>query len=316
MAPTVFWPAALGLIVFAVGLWTYRADVVGAAPAGSRMRSLGPVFIAAAIATFSGEHFSAVAQLSQMVPKWFPVRILTTYFVGACLLAAGVSIAAKKGVRWSASLLALLFALFVLLIYAPSAARHPRLHIVWIFPFREGTFAVAAFSIFVTIARPVWSDGFALFARIWAAFVITFYGVLNLAYPMFAPGVPSEVRTAAWVPFPNAAAYVVGAILVALGLGAWFRRRAAFAITSAGVLMTVVTIILYVPALFIARGAEQAVTAINFVADTLLFAGAMLAIATVVFDATLSTSGEAIGKSPLNTRRFSSDHVAPERSIV
>src|SRR5215472_12566389 len=160
MAPTVFWPATLGLIVFAIGLWTYRADVFGTA-SESRMRSLGPVFIAAAIATFSGEHFSAVAQLSQMVPKWFPLHIPTTYFVGACLLTAGVSIASRRGVRWSAPLLGLLFALFVLLIYAPSAARHPLLHIVWIFPFREGSYAVAGFSIFVAVAQPAWSAGFA-----------------------------------------------------------------------------------------------------------------------------------------------------------
>jgi uncharacterized membrane protein len=261
----------------------YREDVLGAdSPIDSRIRSLGPVFIAAAIATFAGEHLSAVADLARMVPKWFPLPIPTTYFVGACLLAAGLSIATKRGIQWSAPLLGLLFALFVLLIYAPSAARHPRLHLVWIFPFREGTFAVAGFSIFVSVTRPAWSERFALFARFWAAFVITFYGVLHLRYPAFAPGVPSEVRTAAWVPFPLAVAYVTGAILVGFGLAACFRKTAASAITSVGAFMTLLTLALYVPALFLAKGAQQEITAINFVADTLLFAGSMLAIASAV----------------------------------
>jgi hypothetical protein len=283
MSPTVFWPAALGLAVLAIGLWTYRRDVFNPVAAlDSRIRALGPVFIAAAIATFSGEHLSAVNDLAVMVPKWFPLHIPTTYFVGACLLAAGVSIATKKGTRWSAPLLGLLFALFVLLIYAPSAARHPRLHLVWIFPFREGTFAVAGFSIFVFVTRPAWSSGFALFARFWAAFVIAFYGVLHLLYPAIAPGVPSQVRTAAWVPFPLAIAYVVGVILLALGVAAAFRKTAVSAITAVGVLMTVVTLVLYVPALFLANGVQQEIVAINFVADTLLFAGAMLAIASAV----------------------------------
>ena len=283
MPATVLWPAALGLTVLAIGLWTYREEIFGTdSRIDSRIRSFGPVFIAAAIATFSGEHLSAVAALAQMVPKWFPLPIPTTYFVGACLLGAGVSIAAKRGIVWSAPLLGLLFALFVLLIYAPSAARHPRLHLVWIFPFREGTFAVAGFSLFVSATRPAWSGRFALFARFWAAFVITFYGVLNLMYPQFAPGVPSEVRTAAWVPLPLAVAYITGAILLALGLAAWFSRTAVLAVTSAGVFMTLLTLALYVPDLFLANGAQQEITAINFVADTLLFAGSMLAIASAV----------------------------------
>jgi uncharacterized membrane protein len=260
----------------------YRGDLSADAPGDARIRAFGPVLIAAAIATFSGEHLSAVAALAQMVPKWFPLPIPTTYVVGVCLLAAGLSIATKRGVRWSAPMLGLLFALFVLLIYAPSAARHPRLHRVWIFPFREGTFAVAGFSIFVAVARPAWSGGFALFARFWAAFVIAFYGILHLMFPEFAPGVPSEVKTAAWVPFPLAVAYVTGVILVALGVTAAFRKTAVSAITSVGVLMTVLTIVVYVPDLFLAKGAQQEIQAINFVADTLLFAGAMFSIATAV----------------------------------
>jgi len=276
-------PATFGLIVLAIGLWTYRRDLIGFdANVETRIRSLGPVFIASAIATFSGEHLSAVRDLSQMVPKWFPLPIPTTYVVGVCLLAAGVSIATKRGVEWSSPLLGLLFALFVLLIYAPSAARHPRLHLVWIFPFREGTFAVAGFSMYVVATRPAWSDNFALFARFWAAFVIAFYGVLHLLYPAFAPGVPSEVKTSAWVPFPHAVAYAVGAILVVLGIAASLKKTAVTAITSAGVLMTAATIALYVPNLFLATGPGQEIVAINFVADTLLFAGAMFAIATAV----------------------------------
>jgi uncharacterized membrane protein len=283
MAPTVFWPAVLGLIVLAIGLWTYRRDLFSTTSSlDSRIRALGPVCIAAAIATFSGEHLSAVADLAQMVPKWFPLHIPTTYFVGACLLAAGVSIATKRGMRWSAPMLGLLFALFVLLIYAPSAARHPRLHIVWIFPFREGTFAVAGFSLFVSVTRPAWSDRFALFLRFWAAFVITFYGVLHFAYPAFAPGVPSEVKTAAWVPFPIAVAYLTGVILVALGTTAWFRKTTVSAITSVGAFMTLLTLALYVPDLFLAQGTPQEIRAINFVADTLLFAGSMFAIASAI----------------------------------
>jgi hypothetical protein len=101
-------------------------------------------------------------------------------------------------------------------------------------------------------------------------------------FPEFAPGVPSEVKTAAWVPFPLAVAYVTGMILVVLGVAAAFRKTAVSAITSVGVLMTVLTIVVYVPDLFLAKGPQQEIQAINFVADTLLFAGAMFSVASAV----------------------------------
>ena len=50
------------------------------------------------------------------------------------------------------------------------------------------------------------------------------------------------------------------------------------AITSVGILMTVLTIALYAPDLFLASGVPQRITAINLVADTLLFAGTMFAV--------------------------------------
>jgi hypothetical protein len=57
------------------------------------------------------------------------------------------------------------------------------------------------------------------------------------------------------------------------------RKTAVAAIAAVGVLMTALTIGLFVPDLFLAEGVSQRVLAINFVADTLLFAGMMLAIA-------------------------------------
>jgi hypothetical protein len=60
------------------------------------------------------------------------------------------------------------------------------------------------------------------------------------------------------------------------------RKAAVVAITSVGILMTVLTIALYAPDLFLARGVPQRITAINFVADTLLFAGTMFAVARAI----------------------------------
>jgi hypothetical protein len=53
MSPLVGWPSVLGLSSFAAGLYMYRGDLwAPGTPWRSRMLSLAPVFIAAALATF------------------------------------------------------------------------------------------------------------------------------------------------------------------------------------------------------------------------------------------------------------------------
>lgn len=284
MSPVVFWPSVLGLSVLAGGLYTYRGDLSAPRTSGlTRILALGPVFIAAALATFSGEHFTQARAFSRLVPTFLPLRLTITYVVGVCLLAAALSFVARRSMRWSAPLLALLFALFVLLLYLPSAVSNPGVRIVWIFPFREGTYAVGAFCVFaheVQLARR--SGRLALALRLWTATVAIFFGLQNVVYPQFSPGVPGQQPTSAWVPAPHVLAYLTGAVLVAAGAAMLFRRTAVAAITAVGVLMTLLTIGLFAPDLMLAQGVTQEVTAINFVADTLLFAGMMFAVAKVV----------------------------------
>ena len=283
MSPLVFWPSVLGASALAAGLYTHRRDLSSASAGGSRMLAYGPVFIAAALATFSGEHFTQARDFSRLVPAWLPFRVPLTYAVGGCLLAAAVSFVFRRCLRWSAPLLALLFALFVLLIYLPSAISHPRIRIVWIFPFREGTFAVGAFCVYLfEEGRAEHSRAAALALRFWTAVVAIFFGVQNILYPQFAPGVPDQQPTSAWVPQAHALAYVTGVLLVAMGAGMLFRKTAVASIAAVGVLMTALAIGLFGPDLILPSAVPQRVNAINFVADTLLFAGTMFAIARAV----------------------------------
>jgi len=274
----------LGLSAFGAGLAMYRGDLrEPGRPGPSRILALGPVFIAAALATFSGEHFTQAREFSQLVPKWLPLRVPLTYFVGICLLAAALSFVARRGLRWSAPLLSLLFALFVLLIYLPSLIANPGVRIAWIFPFREGTYAVGALCVVVYGSWSVKpSSSVALALRLWTAVVAIFFGLQNILYPQFTPGVPDQQPTSAWVPVPHVIAVLTGGMLVAFGVAILFRKTAVPAIIGVGILMTALTIGLFAPDLILARGVAERVTAINFVADTLLFAGMMFAIAKAV----------------------------------
>jgi len=287
MSPLAAWPAALGFSFLAAGFYMYRAEIFGpTSTGGSRVLSLAPVFMAAPLAAFSGEHFTAARGLANAVPKWMPWHVPIAYFVGCALVAAALSFVARRCIRWSGPLLALMFALFVLTLHLPNAIAHAGRRIFWVFPFRESQFALGALSIFVYAqqgASPAERSGkFALFAKLWTALVVIYFGTQNLLYPQYTPGVPDEITTSAWVPAPHLLSYLTGTILVTLGIAMLFRKTAVAATTYVGILMTVLAVALFGPDLFLAHTVQSRVQAINFVFDTLLFAGAMFAVARVI----------------------------------
>jgi uncharacterized membrane protein len=212
--------------------------------------------------------------------------VFIAYFVGVAHLAAALSLVARRCIRWSTFFLAVMFALFVLLLHLPNAVANPGLRIAWIVTVRETTFSLGAASMFAVAVMDVWPNGsrtLSNIARFWSAMVIIYFGVQHFLHPKLSPGVPDTQTTASWVPGPLALAYVTGALLIAFGVAMFVRKYATAGAKRAGLLMLVLTIVLYVPQFFLAHGAAEHVTAINFVADTLLFSGTMLVIANAIF---------------------------------
>jgi len=287
ISPATFWPSALGVGFLLVGICTYRGDLLRESSAQFKLVTLGPVFVAASLAAFAGEHFTAARSLAQLVPKWMPARVFVAYFVGCAHLAAALSFVARRCIRWSAFFLALMFALFVLLLHLPGAFRHPALRIAWIVSVRETTFTMGALALFATQVRnrfPRLSCRLAAAARIWTAMVLIFFGIENILYPQFSPGVPDTMPTASWVPLPTAIAYLTGILLIAFGIAMLATKYAGSGGTLAGLLMVLLTLVLYVPQFFIAHSVADHVTAINFIFDTLLFAGTLLVITRAILD--------------------------------
>jgi uncharacterized membrane protein len=281
-APAVFWPTLLGLSFLTAGLITYRRSIHGGTPRDAfGLSALGPVFVAASLAAFAGEHFTAATSLAQLVPKWLPARLFIAYFVGVAHLAAALSIVARRYIRWSAIFLAIMFGLFVLLMDLPAAIGHPTIRIYWSLAARQTTFAMGGLALFATEMRDhrrQLAMTLATIARIWTAGVLIFYGIEHLLYPQYSPGVPDLTLTAAWVPIPLVIAYATGILLVTYGIAMLVEKYASSAAAQCGLLMLLLTLALYVPQFFLATNVSERVTAINFVFDTLLFAGTVLVI--------------------------------------
>ncbi len=284
LSSTNFWMGFAGLIYLFAGIFILREEI-GAAHGWDKLIALGSVFIAVSLAVFAPEHFRGPEFIRDMVPSYMPVQFFWPYFVGCALLAAATSLTAMKCVRLSSTLLGLMFFLFVCMLYLPSALHHPQNRMAWTFVLREGSFCAGAWALAGAHSRtasPQQSKWMILFARVVLAIAAVFYGVQHFLHPKSAPGVPLELITPSWVPFPSVWAYLAGSILLAAGIGLAVNKKARLAAASIGALMTVLTVFLYGLKLIFAHGAAETNEALNYVADTLLYAGSALAVASAL----------------------------------
>ena len=142
----VWLPYLSATIILIVGLNTLTKDFADRQGL-DKFVALGPLFIAIPIAVFGTEHFTATKIIAGMVPGWIPGHMFWALFVGTCLIAAALSIAAGKYAWLAAALLGFMICLFVLLIHIPNIASAPHSRILWVVALRDFAFAGGAFSI-------------------------------------------------------------------------------------------------------------------------------------------------------------------------
>jgi uncharacterized membrane protein len=286
LSSTNFWLCFVGLTYLVAGLLILCKEI-SASHDWDKLIASGGVFMAAPLAVFATEHFRGARFIQNMVPSWMPAHLFWAYFVGCALLTAATSLTVRKLVRWSSTLLGLMFVLFVCMIHIPNALAHPHDRFAWAVAIRDLAFAGGAWALAGLHSRassPQQSKWMILFGRIVAAIAAVFFSVEHFLHPEFAPGVPLEKLMPTWVPVPGLWGYLAGAILMAAGIGLVLNKNSRIAAASIGTLMTVLTLFLYLTILILAVGGSTTAIneAINYVADTLLFAGAALALASAL----------------------------------
>jgi uncharacterized membrane protein len=263
-----------GLVALGAGLVLARGRF-GAAEGVGRILVLGPVLEAVALAMFAAEHFLDARDLMGIVPGWLPGHLFWTYFFGVALLAAAVSFIVWRGVRWSGLLLALFFLLVVVTVDLPGLREGLHDRFFWILTMRETCFAGGA----VVLAGSVWGRGGEVLMRVGrtvVGLIVIFYAVEHFLHPRHVPGVPLEKMTPAWVPAPVVLACFVGVVLLVAGVGLLFRWSAGVAAAGAGVVLMLLVLFFYTPIFVMERHSSLALEGMNYVGDTLLFAGTVL----------------------------------------
>jgi uncharacterized membrane protein YphA (DoxX/SURF4 family) len=264
---------ALGLVVLALrGRWLR-------APGLDRLILLGPLFYALPIAAFGTEHFMLTRIIASIVPAWIPWHMFWAYFVGACLIAAAFSLVTGIQTRLAASLLALLFFLFVALMDAPAWTHQPTNRFATALMLRELAFSGGPLGLAVSLTpqNQRCARAFAIVARCFVAIPILYYSVEQFLHADHVPGIPLELVPPAWihghvlVTYLTAGVYAVAGPLLLIG---WKPRAAATAI---GAIVLFGILAVYLPLGIVERASLD--LGVNYPMDTLMFCGTVLMLA-------------------------------------
>jgi len=280
-----------GVVVFLIGAWAAKKPVAEARGL-DKIVALANLCYAVPLAVFGMLHLFGPDFVKGLVPRYMPGRMFWVYFVGCALIAASLSIATKIAVRWSGLLVGIMMFMFVAMLYLPGGLRQMHAHIpwtrarfTWTIVCRESSFGGAGWLLAASAMNgwrgPVKTTLITV-GRIVIAIAAIFFGIQHFLHPLGLPGVPLEKEMPLWVPARALIDYVTGAALLACGVSILLNRktRTVAAVVGGWILLTI--LVIYAPVMIAALSSpdiEVQVEGINYFADTLFFAGVILAAA-------------------------------------
>ena len=274
------WAYCMFAAVFAIGLAVIFLSAEWRKTSGlERLILLGPVFYAAPIAAFGTEHFTLNPTIASIIPSWIPWHVFWAYFVGACFIAAGFSLATQIQVRLTASLLALTFFLFVVLMDIPGCVQNPRDRFMLTLTLRELSFCAGPLALAASFS-PGGEPGknvFVTIARYFIAIPVLFFSFEQFMHGDHVAGIPLEPLTPTYIfghtiwTYVAAVAYAIAGLMLLLGM------KARVAAAWIGLTVLFIEVVVYVPI-----GVVESMSldnGFNYWADTLMYCGTVLLLA-------------------------------------
>jgi uncharacterized membrane protein YphA (DoxX/SURF4 family) len=278
---TVTWSYAVGGVVAAIGLAAIlvRGDWQNAR-GFDKLILFGPLFYAAPVAAFGTEHFTVTKTIASIIPAWIPWHLFWVYLVGACFIAAGLSLVTGIEARIAAGLLALTFFLFVALMHFPAWLRHPGNRFGLTFVLREISFSGGALALAASLSEQQQRRGanmLATIARYFVAIPVLFFSFEQFMHGDHVPGIPLEPTTPTWIYGHAIWTYLAAVVYAVTGALLLAGRRTRTAASLLGLTVLLVELAVYVPIGVVERASLD--NGLNYVFDTLMFCGAVLLLA-------------------------------------
>jgi hypothetical protein len=274
-----------GVVIILVAIWSAKTDVARARGL-DKVVALSNLFFAAPLAVFGALHLAAAEGLATMVPSYMPWKLFWAYFFGFALLAASLSISTKILVRWSGLLWGIAMFCFVGMMDLPGTLATPKDRFGWILTLREMLFGgggwILAGNALREQGRGQIGSRLITVGRVIIGIAAIFYGIENSLHTTNVPGVPLEKLMPAWIPAHLLIGWLTGAILFVAGVCILLNKKTRMAATYLGTWIVLVVVFVYGPILIAALAnpsTDVQVEGINYFFDTMLFAGAILALA-------------------------------------
>jgi uncharacterized membrane protein len=281
----VIWSYLVFGVVLAIGLvaMILRGDWQKAR-GFDRLILLGPIFYAAPLAAFGAEHFTLTKDIASIVPSWMPWHLFWAYFVGACFIAAALSLVTTIQARLSASMLALTFFLFVVLMDAPAWAQDLRDRFALALALRELSFSGGALALAASLTGHLTERGrergthnFTTIARYFVAIPVLYFSFEQFMHGNYVPGIPLNRVTPTWIYGHAIWTYVAAAVYAVAGAFLFVDRKTRAAATWVGLTVFFVVLVVYMPIGVVDRASLG--NGLNYFGDTLMYCGAVLMLA-------------------------------------
>src|SRR5580658_2065865 len=277
----VIWSYSVGGAVLAIGLVAiFISGDWQRARGFDKLILFGPVFYASPLAAFGTEHFTLIAGMVSMVPPWIPWHSFWVYLVGACFIAAGLSLVTGIYARLAASLLGLTFFLFAALMDAPAWAHDVRDRFATALMLRELAFSGGALALAASLTGPSHQRRthiLATIARYFVAIPIVVYSFEQFLHADHVPSIPLEAVTPTWIYGHSIWTYLTAAVYAVAGPLLLAGRKTRAAAMWLGMIVLVTILMVYVPIAIAERASLE--NGLNYLGDTLMFCGDVLLLA-------------------------------------
>ncbi|HJZ71561.1 MAG TPA: hypothetical protein VKE51_07445 [Vicinamibacterales bacterium] len=297
---TVVAMCSAGIALFVIGVWVQKHEIAAAHGLDKIVASSNLCF-AIPLAVFGALHLFGPQIVIGLVPRYMPWRWFWVYFVGCALIAASLSIATKIAVRWSGLLFGIMMFLFVAMIHLPGALARPYDRIIWTVVFREMSFGGGGW-ILAGNAMDGWEGqgrtALITVGRLVVAIAVVLFGVEHFLHATGLPGVPLQKQTPTWIPGRVLIDYVTGVALLIAGTSILVSRKTRVVAAWLGSWILLLVLAIYGPVLIVALsepGTAVKIEGINYFADTLLFAGAILAVASAMLRSDWNAALQCVG---------------------